>query len=50
MCSPELWQIQAIHEEKEALGLIPQLDDEEEYRPDKIKKKNAPVINVKRKQ
>ena len=50
MCSPELWQIQAIHEEKEALGLVPVNDDEEDYRPEKIKKKNAPIINVKRRQ
>jgi hypothetical protein len=48
MCSPELWQIQSIHEEKEALGLVQPLDDEEDYRPEKIKKKNAPIINVKR--
>ena len=50
MCSPELWQIQALHEEKEALGLVQPCDDEEDYRPDKIKKKNAPIINVKRRQ
>lgn len=51
MCSPELWQIQAIHEEKEALGLIPKNDDDEEaYEPEKVKKKNTPIIRVKRRQ
>jgi hypothetical protein len=50
LCSPELWHIQETHDEKEALGLSQPVDDEEEYNPMIVKKKNAPVIRVKKTQ
>jgi hypothetical protein len=50
LCSPELWHIQETHDEKEALGLSQPVDDEEDYNPMIVKKKNAPVIRVKKAQ
>ena len=49
MCSQELWHMQAIHDENEALGAVEKPDDEERYNPLLVKKnKNAPVINVRK--
>jgi hypothetical protein len=49
MCSQELWHMQAIHDENEALGAVEKPDDEETYNPLLVKKnKNAPVINVRK--
>ena len=50
LCSPELWHIQETHDEKEALGISQPVDDEEDYNPMIVKKKNAPVIRVKKAQ
>jgi hypothetical protein len=50
LCSRELWNIQEAHDEKEALGLNQPADDEEDYNPMIVKKKNAPVIRVKKAQ
>lgn len=48
MCSAEFWQIQAMEEERKALGLKKDEDDEEEYNPMIMKKKNSPVIKVRK--
>lgn len=47
MCSPELWQLQAMEEERRALKMNEEEEEEEEeeYNPF-IRKKNAPVIKV----
>ena len=51
MCSQELWNMQDMHDEKEALGLNPVPDDEEEFNPNVIKKnKNSVSIRVQKKQ
>lgn len=49
MCSPELWHMQSMNDEKQALGCSEEPDDEEDFNPMIVKKnKNSPVINVKR--
>jgi hypothetical protein len=48
LCSPELWDMQALETERQAMGLVrkPEDDDEGPYNPQIIKKKNAPTIRV----
>ena len=45
-CSKELWHMQALEDERRCLGMAEEPDDEEEYNPNIIKKKNAPKIRV----
>ena len=51
MCSPELWQLQAMEEERRALKMnsADDEDEEEDYNP-YVRKKNATVIKVMKKQ
>ena len=49
ICSKELWDLQAIEEEKRALGLIQEVDDDELYDPQKFGKKSAIKLKVLRK-
>jgi hypothetical protein len=48
MCSPELWHMQALHDEKEALGVTKPPDDEEEYNPMSVVRKKIPQIRVRK--
>jgi hypothetical protein len=50
MCSPEIWRIQEMEDERRALGMTTEEDFEEDYNPRSIKtKSNAPQINVRKK-
>ena len=49
LCSSELWHMQAMHDEKEALGLTAPPDDEEDYNPMLLKKSKTPHIRVDKK-
>ena len=44
----ELWDMQALQTERQAMGLVrkPEDDDEGPYNPQIIKKRNAPTILV----
>lgn len=47
LCSKELWDMQAMDEERRAMGLADEPDDEPEYNEDCLKvKKNIPKIRV----
>lgn len=52
VCSPELWSMQELDDEKRALGLIEQDEDDDEPYSDPVIKKNPkhPNIKVKKKQ
>lgn len=47
VCSKELWDMQAMYDEKKALGLTQEEDDEEDYNPEAFLKK-GPRIKVRR--
>jgi ABC-type dipeptide/oligopeptide/nickel transport system ATPase component len=48
-CSKELWDMQSLEEERRALGMAADPDDEESFNPNIInKKKNQPKISVKK--
>lgn len=48
VCSKELWDMQAVQEERKALGYDND-DEDESYNPQLVtKKKNAPIIKVKK--
>jgi hypothetical protein len=50
MCSPELWRMQDMEDERRAMGLSKEEDDEPDYDPQIIKKRpNAPDIKVRKK-
>ena len=51
MCSPEMWQLQAMEEERRALKMnsVEEEDDEEDYNP-YVRKKNATVVKVRKSQ
>ena len=50
LCSPEIWRIQEMEDERRALGMTTEEDFEEDYNPRSIKtKSNAPQINVRKK-
>ncbi len=46
LCSKELWDMQAMDEERRAMGLAQEPDDEEKFNPSVSKKKNTPKIRV----
>lgn len=47
LCSKELWDIQSLQDERRALGMADEPDDEEDFDPNVIvKKKNQPRIRV----
>jgi len=48
LCSPELWNLQALESERQSMGLVRKPDEDEDgpYNPQIIKKKNQPVIRV----
>lgn len=49
LCSKELWEMQAMDDERRALGYAQEADDEADFDPNVIKKnKNAPQIRVKK--
>jgi hypothetical protein len=49
LCSKELWDMQAMDEERRAMGLAAEPDEEEEYNPSVMKpKKNIPKIRVQK--
>lgn len=49
LCSKELWEMQAMDDERKALGYAQEADDEADFDPNVIKKnKNAPQIRVKK--
>lgn len=49
LCSKELWNMQAMEDERRALGYHKnEEDDEEDFDPNIIKKKNTPMIRVKK--
>lgn len=51
LCSKELWHMQSVYDEKQALGLIPPTDTEEAYNPSSFQpKKQSPTLRVVRKQ
>lgn len=43
LCSKELWDMQAMDDERRALGLVDPPDDEEPYNPTVIKKNSVPI-------
>lgn len=48
MCSQNLWDMQAMDEERRAMGMAQEPDDEEDYNPAVMKKKNVPKIRVQK--
>lgn len=49
MCSKELWNMQALQEERKALGMARDADDEEDFDPSMlVTKKKTPQIKVKK--
>lgn len=48
LCSKELWDMQAMDEERKAMGIDQNGDDEEDYNPAVMKKKNVPKIRVQK--
>lgn len=48
LCSKELWDMQAMDEERRALGMAHEPDDEEDFDPAITKKKNVPRIRVQK--
>jgi len=48
VCSPELWSMQEIDDEKRAFGMVEQPDDEDPYNPAVQKSSKLPKINVKK--
>jgi hypothetical protein len=48
LCSKELWDMQAMDEERRALGMAHEPDGEEDFDPTITKKKNVPRIRVQK--
>lgn len=48
LCSQNLWDMQAMDDERKAMGLTQECDDEESYNPAVVKKKNTPKIRVQK--
>lgn len=49
MCSPEIWALQEMDDQRRAMGLAQEPDDEEDYNPSVVRpKKNAPNIKIRR--
>lgn len=48
LCSKQLWDMQAMDEERKAMGIDQNGDDEEDYNPAVMKKKNVPKIRVQK--
>jgi hypothetical protein len=48
VCSPHLWNMQALEMERQLLGIAPLPEDEEEEFDPKITKKKAPMIRVRK--
>jgi hypothetical protein len=49
LCSPEIWQMQEMDEQRREMGLTQEPDVEEEYNPSVMRpKKNTPKIKVRR--
>lgn len=48
MCSKNLWDMQAMDDERRAMGIAQEPDDEENYNPAVMKKKNIPKIRVQK--
>jgi hypothetical protein len=49
MCSPDLWEMQALQDQRDMMGLLNDDDDNEEFDPGVFtKKKNSKMIKVKK--
>lgn len=48
MCSKNLWEMQAMDDERRAMGIAQEPDDEEDFNPAVMKKKNIPKIRVQK--
>ena len=48
VCSRELWHLQEQHDERKALGMVEECDDEPEYDPNLLVVKKGPIINVRK--
>ncbi len=48
VCSPELWEMQAMEEERKAMGISHPEEDDEPYNPNIIVKKNVKPVHVKK--
>jgi len=48
VCSPELWEMQAMEEERKAMGISHPEEDDEPYNPNVIVKKNVKPVHVKK--
>lgn len=49
ICSPELWNIQQMEEERKEMGYTDEMENEEDYNPSVLRmKKNAPKIIVRK--
>ncbi len=48
LCSKELWDMQAMDEERKALGMARDGEEEEDFDPSVMKKKNVPRIRVQK--
>jgi hypothetical protein len=49
LCAPELWDMQAMDDQRREMGLVQEYDDEEDYDPSALKKsKNVPAIRVRK--
>lgn len=48
LCSKELWDMQNMDEERRAMGMANEPEEDEDYNPSVMKKKNIPKIKVKK--